>query len=133
MYLVAPLTNPQVSLAGLIGSRWLDWQYLLTAISTLLYLCLIPFAIASGVEAFRRKQWQDAAVFYVPMLVLWIAIAGGNNIIQERYRIMGVPFLWACIWLGRECKWELVKRAYVLWLCLLVFAGGSFVIYKYVL
>lgn len=129
-YLVAPLPAIQFSLAGLAAGNWSDWQYLMTSASALVYVVLFPLAVASAIEALRYRRWTSDLVLHMPFWLTFLAIAGGNVIIEERYRLMAVPLFWGCIWLGRGCKKRLIVQLYCAWAAMLLLGALSFVAYK---
>ena len=62
-----------------------------------------------------------------------LAVASGNQIIHQRYRIMAILLFGGCIWLGQTCSKRLLRVAYVGWLGLLTLGGFCYVMYKGVL
>lgn len=132
-YVAAPLPAIRFTLGGLADSHWSDWQALLQSLSALLYVLLGPLALASLWDTLKRRGNKDALAFHIPFWVTMFAIAGGNQMINERYRVMAVGLLWGCIWLGRTCNRRLIRNAYLGWGALLVLGGFVFIIYKFLL
>jgi hypothetical protein len=132
LYIVAPLPGIRFGLEGLMRGDWSDWQYLATTASAVLYIVLIPLAFAALASALRKKE-RATLVFQIPCWLLFAAVAGGNYIIQERYRLLTVLFLWGCIWLGLGTPRRTRVLAYLVWFGVLTVAAGAYVGYKYVL
>jgi hypothetical protein len=127
LYLCAPLPNIAVPVSDLAAGNWLAWQKLLISISSVINVVVLPYALASLLQSIRQRR-MDAGplVLHISYWVTFAAVAGGNLIIQERYRVMAAPLLWACAWLGaRDCPKQLVSNVSVLWYGAL-FTGGLF-------
>ncbi len=135
LYLSAPLPSVPVSREGLADGYWLDWQGLAAVLSSLGYALLFPLALASGIEAvrqsFRNRQSAPALVLHLPFWITLAAIAIGIQFVHERYRIMALPFLVGCIWLGFSCPASLLRRVYVVWCVLGILLVSGFFLYKY--
>jgi hypothetical protein len=132
LYIVAPLPSIRFGLEGLVLGDWSDWQYLAATASAVLYILLIPLAFAALASALRKKD-RSILAFQIPCWLLFVAVAGGNYIIQERYRLLAVPFLWGCIWLGLGAPRRTRLLAYLVWFGILTLSAGAYVRYKYVL
>jgi hypothetical protein len=101
LYILAPLPAPNVTLEELLRGSWFAWQGLLMAASAAINVILFPLALASLWTSIANKSASDP--HRLVSLALWItliAIAGGNLIIHERYRVMATPLLWVTAWLG---------------------------------
>jgi hypothetical protein len=131
-YLVAPLPKVDVGLSGLAAGEWAEWQTLMTGLSALVYAILLPMAFAAFIQAMRSRKDRNALVFHVPCWVALLTIAAGNQIIQERYRIMAALFFLGCAWLGRTCGKRLLITTYAAWAAVVAFGGLIYVGYKFV-
>jgi hypothetical protein len=132
-YLVAPLPNINIDPAGLVDGNWEDWQSLMSILSAILYIGLFPFAIAAFIRALGNREKRSGLVFQIPFWVTMTAIAGGNQIIHGRYRVMAVLILWGCIWLGwTGDRDRLLRRSYLLWLAILTAGGIFYAVKKFV-
>lgn len=130
LYLVAPWPAGLVSAADLADGYWDAWQRLAAGTSAIVYVALFPCALASAATLLRDRRWARGLVFHVPMWVSLIAVAAGNIVISERYRVMVVPLLWACIWLGFASPPRMLRRAYVAWAIVLSGFAASFLAFK---
>ena len=134
LYLLAPLPNISVSFIELIDGNWRAWQKLLTILSSIINIFAMPYILAATIQAIRtRKENIASLTLIIPFWLTFIAIAGGNLIIHERYRVMAALLLWACAWLGaRSCSRALIKKTTYFWNGLL-FSGALFYIsYKFI-
>jgi len=134
LYLLAPLPNISVSFIELIDGNWRAWQKLLTIPSSIINIFAMPYILAATIQAIRtRKENIASLTLIIPFWLTFIAIAGGNLIIHERYRVMATLLLWACAWLGaRSCSRALIKKTTYFWNGLL-FSGALFYIsYKFI-
>jgi hypothetical protein len=103
LYVVAPLPNLAVSASGLFGGSWESWQRLFTVPSSLINVIAFPYALASFLDSIRRrKENPERLVFHIPYWSTLVAIAAGNLIIHERYRVMATLLFWGCAWLGAQ-------------------------------
>lgn len=135
LYLVAPLPNILVSLNGLLVGDWSAWQTLLILISSIINLIALPYALASLVCSVKDRKANSAPlIFHVPYWTTFIAIAGGNLIIQERYRVMASLLLWGCAWLGaRSCSRSAVRNSALAFYGLLAAGAMFYLSYKTVI
>jgi len=120
-YLVVPLP------AFRIPAR-LDWtstQDLLACASSVLYLALLPLAIIA------IKQRDAAIALVAPFWLTLLTVAGGTAVLHERYRVMMVPFLCGCIWLGRIAPRRQWIVSYAAWASVLVAGAAAYVVYKH--
>lgn len=132
IYLVTPLPTIGFSLKELLHGSWLDWQTLMSTLSSIINITLFPFALASFIYAIRhRKEYPTLLVFHIPYWVLFFAIAAGNQIIHERYRIMASLLFAGCVWLGvfATPRTE-IKRWYFIWFLAIGLAGLVYIGYK---
>lgn len=133
LYLVSPLPNISISISDLLTGSWSAWQFLLTLLSSLINVLVFPYVLASFVQSVKMRKTNAAPlIFHIPYWTIFIAIAGGNLIIQERYRIMASPLLWGCAWLGAmTCSKNIIKRISMYWYGLLAFAALFYLFYKF--
>lgn len=135
LYLVSPLPNIWVTISDLLAGSWLAWQYLFTLLSSVINLLAIPYVLASLVQAIRTRRSNSASlVFHISYWVTFMAVAGGNLIIHERYRIMATLLLLGCAWLGvGTCSKKMIIRMSLLWYGLLTFGALFYFGYKFIL
>ena len=132
LYLVAPLPNIWVSVSDLLAGSWGAWQHILTIASSVINVLAIPYALASFVQSIRGRQENTAPlILHISYWMTFMAVAGGNLIIHERYRVMASLLLWGCAWLGaRTCTRRLIIKTSLLWYGLLAFGALFYLIYK---
>ncbi len=130
LYLVVPLPRIDFTISGLLGGHWFAWQGLMMSLSSLLYVLLLPLALASVIETIRHRDWRSALAFHIPCWTVLLAIAGGSHVIQERYRLPAMLFLWGGFWLGLGCSGTLVRRVYRYWGALVALGGVLYAGYK---
>lgn len=127
-YLNSPIPNIKFSFSGIREGDWYCWGNLISTTSSIIYLLYFPYVLASLINTREEKRWL---AFHIPFWILMTAISGGNSIIHERYRIMAIPFLWGCIWLGEECNKGQMRRAYASWIGILFSAWVFYIGYKF--
>lgn len=95
-------------------------------LSALINAVIFPRAMASLIQAWKERHRNRAALlFHIPYWVTFAAIAGGNLIIHERYRVMVAALLWSCAWLSvHNCPPALVRKTTLAWISVL--AAGAF-------
>lgn len=132
LYLVSPLPNVFLPVSALLEGTWEAWQKLFILLSSVINVLAIPYALASFIQAMKTRNVNSASlVFHIPCWVTFIAIAGGNLIIHERYRVMASLLLWGCVWLGaRTCSRNLIIRTSLFWYGLLTLGAVFYVTYK---
>jgi len=131
-YLVSPLAI-ELNISDLIQGGWTAWQRLLVSLSSMINIIVFPLVLASLFRAVMvRKKDSRELVFHVPYWATFFAIATGNMIIHDRYRIMASLLLWGCVWIGlKNCPRYMIRNATVSWIFILG-AGVCFYIgYKY--
>lgn len=121
LYLLAPLPNAPFTLTDLTASRWSAWQGLALFCSAVINVVIFPRALASLIQACREHRRSGVAMlFHIPYWMTFAAIAGGNLIIHERYRVMVSALLWSCAWLSAyTCPPALVRRTTRAWMIVL--------------
>lgn len=132
LYLVAPLPNIWVSVSDLLAGSWVAWQKLFTLLSSVINVLAIPYVLASFAQSIKKRKENAAPlVFHISYWVTFVAIAGGNLIIHERYRVMATLLLWGCAWLGAStCTKHLIGRTSLLWYGLLALGALFYLSYK---
>ncbi len=117
VYIIAPLPNFPIDLYRLASGSWYSWQHLLVIPTSLLMLSAVPLVFVGTMHAWRQRA-VNGGLFLIP-LVFWInfaAIAGGNYIIQERYRAMVTGLFFVCAWIGLAfSKKKHLVSGYLIW------------------
>lgn len=133
LYLAAPLPNVAVSVTELIDGSWNAWQNLMTILTSVMMLLGLPFALAGAAQAWRLRHNQPAPLaLHVTFWITFMAVAGGNIIIHERYRVMSTLLLFACMWFGyTRCSRREVKRWVLRWFILLAAGAVFYIGYKF--
>lgn len=132
LYLVSPLPNIFVSGSDLLAGSWGAWQKLFTLFSSVINVLMIPYALASFVHSIQLRKTNSAPlVFHISYWVAFMAIAGGNLIIHERYRVMASLLLCGCAWLGSTtCSKNLIKKSSFCWYGFLAMSAAFYLSYK---
>lgn len=132
LYLAAPLPNIAASVSDLFTGSWSAWQYLMTMLTSVLNLLALPYALAGFAFAWKHRRERPALlVLHFSFWMTFIAIAGGNIIIHERYRVMMTLLLFACAWLGyTSCNRGQVQRFAYPWFGLLTIGAIFYFGYK---
>ena len=117
LYLAAPLPNIAVTASGLLSGYYSAWQNLMTLPTSLLMMLLFPYVLAGTSLAWRiRRQVPGALIIPITFWVNFSAVAGGNLIIHERYRLMFTLLFFATVWIGyTRCNSASIKRWAMLW------------------
>ena len=117
LYLAAPLPNIAVTASGLLSGHYSDWQNLMTLPTSLLMMLLFPYILAGTSLAWRiRRQVPGALIIPITFWVNFAAVAAGNLIIHERYRLMFTLLFFASVWIGyTRCNTASIKRWAILW------------------
>jgi hypothetical protein len=120
LYLCAPLPNIAVN-------NFIDFSMMLTAI---LNIIVFPYVLAAFPTAWKNRS--ATLIFHFSFWITFIAVAGGNHIIHERYRLMSTLLLFTCGWLGYvTCSKSRVYFYSKIWYGLLLFISLLAVIYKF--
>jgi len=130
-YLIVPLPRVKIDGQALLAGDWMMIQEILAASSSVLYLALFPLALVALYRSIAKKDSTLALV--APFWLTFITIASGTAILQARYRVMALPFLCGCIWLGRAGSRRQIAVAYGVWTAMLGAAVSAAVLYKYIL
>jgi hypothetical protein len=134
LYLLSPLPQIEFNLSELLQGSWKSWQSLMMTLSSILNVCLFPLALASLVWTVQGKSRHTKALaMVIPFWTILLSIVGGNQIIHDRYRVMGTLLLWGNIWLGMYCPHALIRSAYFVWGSILGAGILFYAIYKMVL
>ena len=117
LYLAAPLPNITVTLSGLLFGSYSAWQSLMTISTSLLMVSLFPYVLAGTSTAWdMRRKAPGLLVFSITLWINFFAVAGGNLIIHERYRLMFTILFFAVAWIGyTQSKSASVKHWAMLW------------------
>lgn len=132
LYLAAPLPNIDVTISKLWNGSWSDWQALFTIMTSILNILMFPFTLAGFRLAWQKRYQRPALlVLNITFWVTFIAIAGGNILIHERYRVMMDLLLYSCVWLGyTTCTRKQILPFTYIWFGLLTTAAILYVCYK---
>lgn len=133
LYLLAPLPKIWVPINDLVAGNFGAWQKLMTLLSSIINVFAIPYALASLVHSIKiRKANAAPLLFHIPYWITFTAIAGGNLIVHERYRVMASLLLWGCAWLGwTTCSKSLITKMSFLWYGLLAISALFYLVYKF--
>ena len=93
LFFVAPWPAPAISMAGIIDGRWLDWQSVFLAIASPIYWIAAPLISAAFVRSARNRIDRTELVLHFATIAVLLTVAGGNVIVQERYRVMALGLL----------------------------------------
>lgn len=134
LYVIAPLPNVFGPIGALLAGDFTQWQSLFTILSSVVNLFTFPYALAGFIHAIKIRQGNAAPlVFHISYWCTFIAIAGGNLIVHERYRVMATLLLWGCAWLGaRTCPKYLIVRTSMFWYGLLTLGAIPYLVYKFI-
>ena len=134
LYLVSPLPNIFVSGSDLLAGSWVAWEKLFVLFSSVINILIIPYALAGFVDSLKKRKLNASPlVFHISYWITFLAIAGGNLIIHERYRVMASSLLYGCAWLGaRTCSKNLIARATLFWYGLLTLGATFYIVYKFI-
>ena len=133
LYVLAPLPNLSVSISNMIGGSWEAWQYLCLVLAAITNVLVMPYALASLGLAIRTRAENSAPlILHVSYWITLLALAGGNLVIHERYRVMTSMMLFAIAWLGYTANnRRAVIRASLLWYGLLAVAAALYASIKW--
>jgi hypothetical protein len=133
LYLAAPLPNISVTILGLLSGSFSAWQNLMTIPTSMLMIILFPYVLSGSLFSWRIRA-KIPGMLVVP-IVLWVtmaAVAGGNLIIHERYRLMFTLLFFAVAWIGyTQCSSASVKRWSITWFTFIFSLFGFYFIYKF--
>lgn len=133
LYLVAPLPNLNISLDNLLGGSWEAWQYLCLLLTAIANVLMMPYALSSLRVSIRTRMENSAPlILHLSYWITLIALAGGNLVIHERYRVMTSMMLFAIAWLGYTAgNRRALVRASLLWYGLLALAAALYLSVKW--
>jgi hypothetical protein len=132
LYLAAPLPKIEVRISDLLAGSWEAWQLLMTLPTSVLMLLGFPYVLAGSAKAWHdRRKCPSVAIIPIAFWVTFAAVAGGNFIIHERYRVMFTLLFFACVWLGHtQCRPVVVHRWALLWFAMLGVGALAYLVYK---
>lgn len=132
LYILSPIPKVSISVQDLLAGDYQAWQMLMTIPGSLINVFLVPYALASFWKSIGAMRANAASlVFSISYWPMITAIAGGNLIIQERYRVMATLLLWGCGWLGATtCSKSLIAQTSLLWYGLLFVGTVLFLLRK---
>lgn len=132
LYLAAPIPNVNVSVTSLIDGSYQAWQTLTAFMTTVIFLLGFPYVIAGTYHAWRfRKRFSAPLIIPLTFWIVFVAVAGGNIIIHERYRLMFTLLLFATMWWGyTRCKPHEVTPWRIAWYGLLLASSILALSYK---
>jgi hypothetical protein len=138
IYVVAPLPNIAVDFPSLTEGSYAAWTKAASVLSALTYVMLFPLALASLAELFMRRLRSPFLILHAAFWPIMLAIAvgstqGGVQVIHERYRVMAIPLMLACVWAGQFAPRPMIRWTYVAWVALLIGSALFYITYKYVL
>ena len=135
LYLAAPFPKVIVTLGGLLEGTYPPWANLMTLLTSILMVLGFPYVLAASAMTFRnRKSYPAELIIPITFWITFIAVAGGNMIIHERYRLMCSLLLFACMWIGYTfCSSSELNRWAFRWFTLLAICAAFFIGYKYIL
>lgn len=125
VYIIAPLPQITISFKELNRGSWGEWQHLFTVLSSFGYIIALPLFIASLLDSFLNKKRQNIIYVWIPFFISAVAVAGGNIMIHERYRIVFIPYYVLTIITGISSK--TCYRRIGMFITLFVFAMGAFI------
>lgn len=110
--------------------NWLSYEYVAEAAASVVYIIFFPFVILS-LPLGNRLRAQRYAWLVFPFWAWVMTLAVGTVEFHARYRVMAVPFLFACMWLGRGAEKKALERVSILWVIVLVSAAVVYVVFKW--
>ncbi len=134
LYLAAPLPKIEVSISDLIAGSWAAWQLLMTLSTSIFMLIGFPYVLAGTALAWNnRNNFSAALIIPIGFWVTFAAVAGGNIIIHERYRLMFTLLLFACMWFGyTQCSPSSVKHWALFWFGMIGGGAVFYLTYKFI-
>jgi hypothetical protein len=131
IYLAAPLPSVNATLADYLAGDFSSHQEVYAGASSMLYLAVLPLALAALGCAWWARDWVTVLALQVPFWLSMIVVALGNQIIQERYRITALMGYALAIWIGARAPRVWISTAYTLWIAVLACGGVFFVVFKF--
>jgi hypothetical protein len=132
LYLAAPLPNIEISIISLLGGSWGAWQRLMTVATSLMMIAGFPYVLAATAQSWiNRKRVPSHLILPIVFWVVFAAVAGGNIIIHERYRVMFTLLLFTCMWMGyTRASSRLIQLWKKRWYLLMMVALLFYTLYK---
>ncbi len=93
LFYVAPWPAPVITMAGIADGRWPDWQSVFLALSSPIYWVAAPLLVSAFVRALRNRTDRTELVLHLATIAVLLTVAGGNVIVQERYRVMALGLM----------------------------------------
>lgn len=134
LYLIAPLPSNHVTWGGLKSGSYAAWQNLMTMASSAINIAIMPLILA-GIAISVRLRWNRPGLLMINLLfiIVFAAVAGGNIIIHERYRVMASPLLFASAWIGLTVAPRRdIRKWTIIWGAILISGASVIFLYKYV-
>lgn len=133
VYLVAPLPNIPINMKLIHENRYSLWQNICAVLTGAIEIALFPFCLTGLLLAIKARRDDPASLFmHLSFWLVWAAIAGGNMIILERYRLMMVPLLFISAWLGYiSGNTRLIKICSISWIGVCTLGTGFWLVYKF--
>ncbi len=121
-YLLAPIPNIPITREDIAQNRYSVWQNLCAIATSLLIILIFPYCLLGIWNLIPiRKERISYIVWCLAFLATWACIAGGNFIIQDRYRSMMLPLLFIFAWFGFVSKISLYfRRVFLIWITLII-------------
>jgi hypothetical protein len=66
----------------------------------------------------------------IPFLIMFIAVAGGTQLIDPRYRLVVVPFAMACWWDGRHADHDIIATSKLMWVLFIAASVAALAYFK---
>ena len=132
LYIIAPMPDVAISIPELINGSWYFWQKLMIVPTSICMVIGFPFVLAGTAKAWtERSNLPKPLVFYISFWIIFMAVAGGNIIIHERYRVMFTMIMFLCIWWGyTRCQYSSIRFWGVLWFSFLTFFAVFYLVFK---
>jgi hypothetical protein len=108
---------------------WLAYEHTGQAAASVIYLALFPLVLVS-LPLRDPARCREYAWLVLPFWGFMLTLAVGTAEIHARYRVMSIPFLYACMWLGRGADKGTRVRALLIWITTLIGAGVLYVVFK---
>jgi hypothetical protein len=133
MYIVAPLPNFNIYFMDLLNGYWTAWESIFTLLGGIINVIAIPYSMSGSFYSFKnRKKSINPLLIHISFWVTLAAVAGGNVIIHERYRLIMTMFLFASAWLGYiQCKRVQIQYFKLIWYSIIISFGVLYIFLKF--